>query len=63
MELEHLGSSGVKAGKGNPRLYKIALAICACLCAVLLLALIVGKSTTHTNHGTKYMFHSILKET
>lgn len=45
MELEHLGNTGVKAEKGNTRLYKIALAICALLCAVLLLALIVGKST------------------
>lgn len=47
MELEHLGGGGGKPEKSNTRLYKIALAIGACVCAVLLLALIVGKSHAH----------------
>ncbi|XP_035475542.2 phosphate-regulating neutral endopeptidase PHEX [Scophthalmus maximus] len=41
MELEHLGGGGVKPERGNTRLYKIALAMCVFLCAILLLALIL----------------------
>lgn len=51
MELEHLGGGGGKPEKSNTRLYKIALAVCACLCAVLLLALIVGKSHARAHSG------------
>ncbi|XP_015225644.1 PREDICTED: phosphate-regulating neutral endopeptidase [Cyprinodon variegatus] len=41
MELEHLGGGGVKTERGVGRLYKIALAMCVCLCAALLLGLIL----------------------
>ncbi|XP_023805881.1 phosphate-regulating neutral endopeptidase isoform X1 [Oryzias latipes] len=41
MELEHLGGAGLKPERGSGRLYKISLAMCACLCFALLLALIL----------------------
>lgn len=49
MELEHLGGGGVKPERDSSRLYKIALAMCVLLCAALLLALILGKSTPNTH--------------
>ncbi|KAM9827870.1 phosphate-regulating neutral endopeptidase PHEX isoform 2-T2 [Neosynchiropus ocellatus] len=41
MELERLGGAGVKPEQGPSRVYKIALATCVCLCAALLLGLIL----------------------
>ncbi|XP_046880119.1 phosphate-regulating neutral endopeptidase PHEX [Hypomesus transpacificus] len=41
MELERLGGGGVKPEGANGRLLKPALAVCVCLCAALLLAVIL----------------------
>lgn len=54
MELEHLGGGGGKPEKSNTRLYKIALAIGAGVCAALLLALIVGKSHARAQPRTSH---------
>ena len=61
MELEHLGGSGVKPDRGNARLYRIALAMCVSLCAILLLALILGKSTKTHTHTHVFFTHGALQ--
>ncbi|XP_055007227.1 phosphate-regulating neutral endopeptidase PHEX [Boleophthalmus pectinirostris] len=48
MELDRLGGGGVKPERGAPRLYRVALAMCACLCVALLLALIIVSSQKST---------------